>query len=103
MSKSVVTFETFEVNKEAEIVIGLFFRDGKPFGHGHYSKDEKDGNLNIAFREGEELNYNIGELVVAVNNATGVIKGLFGHRLTRVDGVVDRTIEAYLKEKKSVA
>ena len=102
MSKSVVTFETLEVKKDAEIVIGLFFRDGKPFGYGHYSKDDSDNNLCIAFREGEELTYDIGELVVSVNKATGVVKGLFGHSLTRISKIVDDVIKTY-NEENSIA
>jgi uncharacterized protein YihD (DUF1040 family) len=82
--------------KSEEITQGVFLKDGDPFAYGHFAKVED--SLSMAFRPGDRENYELEDLIRAVLDATGLIKGAHAQFVTENNGIVDSIVAKYERQ-----
>ena len=80
--------------------IGVFLENGNPFAYGHYKNGYNDNDLCLAFRNEDEKYIDIAKFVVAVYNETGAVKGMYSHKVTYNNNIVNDTIKVYLEQEK---
>ncbi len=93
-----IKFEVIERNSK-ELTLGVFLNNDQPFAYGHFSREFD--SLSLAFRAGESGNYEISELVVAVQKVTGKAKGTFTQFVAENSVLVNSTIAEYKKQLQS--
>lgn len=93
-----IKFEVIKGNSK-DVTIGVFLLEEQPFAYGHFSR-ELD-SLSLAFKEGEKEQYDISELVAAVQKVTGEGKGIFSQFVAENNVIVNSYIAKYTKQQES--
>ena len=92
---STITFVVLK-GKSKEVTQGVFLHDGNPFAYGHFSKVED--SLSLAFRAGGRENHDLDDLIRAVLDATGLVKGARAQFVTENNEVVNSIIAKYERQ-----
>ncbi|MBD3660609.1 MAG: hypothetical protein HUJ11_00140 [Arenibacter algicola] len=95
---STIKFEVIEGNSK-DVILGVYLSDEQPFAYKHFSK-ELD-SLSLALRVGGKNNFDISELVAAVQKVTGEGKGIFSQFVTENNIIVNFDIAKYTKQQES--